>query len=271
MGPIQPLMGPIKRTLLTWSRMTPYRTSRLRSRRRWTLRPSDSDSHSVGNSSRTDTLSDYNIQKYYTLHLSDLTDLSLRQDPQPSGTGNSFSINVGTPTGEKDLILLDVEEKDTILDVKKKIQKEIGKLPWQQRLTFDGTALVDNETVKHYKIENGFWIYLILLAPVPDRLMRSITVAGTIDGNTIQMTLETDGTIQNVKPKIQEKFGISPEQQRLLYNGKELENGRLLSYYNRKDEVSGSTCPVSRSRQVDGESGDFWMRPTELLWKHPEL
>ena len=133
-----------------------------------------------------------------------------------------MKILVQMVAGNWDAVTLEVEPSVCIEDVKKRIQDMKGIPPEQQCLKFADRELEDRHTLNDYNIRNRS----VLLLSVMQIFVK------TPSGKTIVLEVDLGDSVENVKMKIEEKEGIPTDEQRLVFAGKNLQDGCTLNDYN---------------------------------------
>ena len=171
------------------------------------------------------TLQDYQVGKASTL----------RMYLRISATAE-MKIRVKTHSGKT--VSIKVGRQDTVEVVKKAIQAELRVPLGQQRLSFRRQQLENDVSLTHYGIQEGSELNLLV--------MIVITVK-TLTGESFSLEVDSSESIEGVKEKIRKKIGIFPEQQRLLYAGKPLNDNGALSDY---DVTSGAEVYLVRRLRI---------------------
>ena len=136
--------------------------------------------------------------------------------------GSCMHIFVKTSKG---ITTLEVHPSDSIAKVKQKL-KDLIPLH-QQRLVYNDKRLHDSHTLGDYNIQNGSTLQL-------NRSLAAYIQIFVLLHNCKRypVTVLQDDTVENLKQIISEKIGIPLDEQRLIFGGKFLEEGCILSDYN---------------------------------------
>ena len=159
--------------------------------------------------------------------------------------GEGMELFVQTLTGK--CITVKAVPSATVEDLKGQIHAAEGIPPDRQRIIFAGKQLEDGRTLGQYNLQPGSTLHLVLRLAEASRLgkprlrswAKERSTAGegmpisvrTLTGKTVTITVEGEDTVEELKAKIQDKEGIPPDQQRLIFGGLQVEDGRTLDDY----------------------------------------
>ena len=157
------------------------------------------------------TLADYNIQKESTLHLV----LRLRGGTQ---------VFIKSMTGK--MVTIDIDLTKKVTDLKELIYSKTGLAADQQRLIFAGAPLEDAKALQTYDIPKEGVIYM-----VPVLRGGSQVFIKTLTGKTFPIDIAEGAKVDDIKNLIHAKEGIKPDQQKLVFAGTQLADGKPLKDY----------------------------------------
>lgn len=171
------------------------------------------------------TLADYNIQRGDVIHLAFKRGGSL-----PLSKIGAGKIFVKAPYHAP--MRVDVMSADTILTVKTKVQRIIDDLavdeqeefpefvPHEQELMIAGKRLNNDQVLGELGIRDGDTLHLLF---TQRQYSLEEIVIKTFSGDSFTVQVTPDDTVETVKSRIHERQGISPETQKIIYAGRELE------------------------------------------------
>eukprot|EP00296_Roombia_truncata_P008482 JP446967.1.p2 GENE.JP446967.1~~JP446967.1.p2 ORF type:complete len:154 (-),score=52.07 JP446967.1:245-706(-) len=122
---------------------------------------------------------------------------------------------------------LHVEHDDTILSIKEQLHQHDFAVPQHQRLMLNGSELFNDAVVADCHMREEATI--IAAVNLCGGTMINVK---TLTGNIIQINIDSNDKIMRIKERVEEKEGIPPVQQRLIFGGKQMSDEKTVSDYN---------------------------------------
>ncbi|KAI8009697.1 hypothetical protein LOK49_LG06G02631 [Camellia lanceoleosa] len=158
-------------------------------------------------------LVDYGIQTHSTLHL-------ILQNSCPI----NFFIYI--PSNQK-IFELEVKTRDTVQNIKSLIQDKEGIQSDRYKLFYGGKPLEDNSTLAFLNIQPESILHLVFNPT--DALSISVKMS---NGEILKPEVKLLHTISDVKGIIGSMIGVLVSDNDVVYDGKRLEDGKSLAFYN---------------------------------------
>ncbi|CAD8098250.1 unnamed protein product [Paramecium sonneborni] len=169
---------------------------------------------------------------------------------------NYLPIHIQTNTGKTTVMDFDYSYPQKVINLKVAYQYKEGIPPDQTRLIYNGKQFDDNQYLIKYlrnqDVEEKFKIHLLLKLAGGMQLFIKMPTQ-----NQIIVTLELSTSIDEIKKLIEDRTGLSIYEQRLIFKGVVLQEGKTLSYYNMKAEDMIHVILISNDQEDNNVSFFF--------------